>query len=206
MSMAEIACRTKAPLRYNDHRLAIRAPEAHCKPWPRTPHARRPFHKAFFRWYAMNEEGFAIKLELLKRTDTCLDIGFCKIDRVVTAGLTDDEINVYINWQGTFWDMFDGFETYPRRVPNGYVCDQCPENDRPVFPSREALWRAEVFEPFLVWVNDRLANAEAIALSGTPDRITWARLVGGSSDMGSPGSSQAGTARKDRCEDPDVAS
>ena len=73
--------------------------------------------------------------------------------------------------------MLHFFETYPKRVPNGYVCDQCPKDDRPVFPSREALWRAEVFEPFLEWVNHDLANSVAVSISGTPHLATWARLV-----------------------------
>jgi hypothetical protein len=37
--------------------------------------------------------------------------------------------------------------------------------------------------PFLVWVNENLANAEAIALCGTPDRITWARPSGRSAGV-----------------------
>jgi hypothetical protein len=53
---------------------------------------------------------------------------------------------------------------------NGYVCDECPEDDRPVFPSREALWRAEVFEPFLAWVNRELANAVAVRSPARPTR------------------------------------
>lgn len=75
------------------------------------------------------------------------------------------------------WDVLHWFETYPKRVPDGYVCRECPEDDRPIFPSREALWRAEVFGPFLEWVNHDLANSVAVSVSGTPDSVTWARLV-----------------------------
>jgi len=167
----------KEPLLYSDHHLTIREPEARCEPWPHRLHCRRRAHRAFLRWYATNEERFATKLELLKRTDTCLDIGFCKISRVVTAELAYDEIGIAVIWDGICWDMLHFFETYPKRVPNGYVCDQCPKDDRPVFPSREALWRAEVFEPFLEWVNHDLANSVAVSISGTPHLATWARLV-----------------------------
>lgn len=167
----------KEPFQYNDHRIAIHAQDAPCKPWPRRPHARRRFHEVFFQWYAAHEEKFAIKLELLKRTDRGLDIGFCKIDRIVTAVFTDSEIAINVDWQDTFWDVIQWFEAPPKKVPGGYVCDLCPQDDRPVFSSREDLWNDHIFEPFLAWVNDDLATAEAISLSGTPDRITSARLA-----------------------------
>ena len=122
---------------------------------------------------------FAIRLELLKRTDTCLDIGFCQISRILTATLSYDEISIAVVWNNECWDMLRYFETYPKRVPGGYVCEECPADSRPTFPSREALWRAEVFEPFLEWVNQNLAHAEAVSISGDPGRMTWARLVAG---------------------------
>lgn len=175
----EILPPMKTPLQYTDHPIAIRAPAARCTPWPRRWHCRRRFHKAFLHWYTTNEDKFAIKLELLKRTDWSLDIGFCQIGRVVTAELGIDEINILIVWNGTFWDMLQCFEAIPKRVPGGYVCNLCPEHDRSIYPSREAIWRIEIFEPFLAWVNDDLANAEAVAVSGDPDRTTWARLVEG---------------------------
>lgn len=57
------------------------------------------------------------------------------------------------------------------------MCDLCPEDTRPVYPSRETLWQAEIFEPFLNWVNDELAGAEAVFVSGNEGRgITWASL------------------------------
>jgi hypothetical protein len=169
-----------APLRYSEHQLPIRKPEARCKAWPRHLHCRRRTHKAFLRWYSENEPKFAIKLELLRRTDTDLDIGFCRIDRIVTASLVDDEIIIAVMWEGECWDMLRDFETYPKRVRDGYVCDECPEKHRLVFPSRDGLWRTEVFDPFLEWVNDDLVNAVAVSISGTPGSGTWARLVRGS--------------------------
>ncbi len=136
--------------------------------------------RAFF--LVCREPGrFAIKLELLKRTNGFIDIGFCRFNRIVTAGLVTDEIGIAVEWDGVGWDMLRYFETYPMRILGGYVCSECPEDDRPVFPSREALWCAEVFEPFLEWVNHDLAGAAALSISGTPGRATWARLVPGTS-------------------------
>jgi hypothetical protein len=68
-------------------------------------------------------------------------------------------------------------ETIPKRVTGGYVCDLCPRESRPVLPDRPALWIAELFEPFLAWVNGDLAKAKWLALHGSPDDAAWARLL-----------------------------
>ncbi len=80
-------------------------------------------------------------------------------------------------WHDDCWDIIQWLDTDPKRVPGGYVCALCPEDSRPLVASREDLWRIEVFEPFLAWVNDELAASDVISLSGTPDHSTWARLV-----------------------------
>ena len=170
-------------LLYSDHRLAIHDPEARRKPWPRQPHCRRRLHKAFLHWYAANEERFAIKLELFKRTDTWLHMGFCGISQILTAELTTYEINIVVEWQGTQWDLLQSFDAIQKRVPGGYVCELCPEDKRPIFLSREAIWRTEIFEPFLKWVSNDLVSAGAVSISGTPGWVGWARLVS-SADSG----------------------
>ena len=48
---------------------------------------------------------------------------------------------------------------------------------RPVFPDRPALWTDHLFEPLLEWVNESLAKAKWLALYGSPDYGTWARLL-----------------------------
>jgi hypothetical protein len=175
--MAEAPPVTEEPLRYSNHPIAIRRPETRCKPWPHNPHCRRRYHKAFFQWYAANAEKFAIKLELLKRTDSSLEIGFCNLNRVVTACVSGEDISIPIVWNDTFWDVLQWFEASPKRAAGGYVCDLCPENDRPVYSSREEIWRIEIFEPFLTWVNDDLANAKGVSVSGDPGGTTWACLT-----------------------------
>jgi hypothetical protein len=47
-----------------------------------------------------------------------------------------------------------------------------------VYPSREALWRDHLFEPFLDWCNGVLANAQWLALHRTTGGgATWAKLI-----------------------------
>jgi hypothetical protein len=139
-----------APLRYSEHQLPIRKPEARCKAWPRHLHCRRRTHKAFLRWYSENEPKFAIKLELLRRTDTDLDIGFCRINRIVTASLVDDEIIIAVMWEGECWDMLRDFETYPKRVRDGYPAGSVgwpsPSCGSPA-PTRGVSWGIGVMAP-----------------------------------------------------------
>jgi hypothetical protein len=120
---------------------------------------------------------FRIKLELLKRTDTALDVGFCHINRMIRAYVDDSEISIPITWEDDNWDVIKWFESRPRRVPNGYVCDLCVPGKQTISPSREALWLDHVFEPLRDWVNNALASADAVAVSGDPDGGTWAKLV-----------------------------
>lgn len=181
----------KEPLRYNEHHLPIRVARDGYRNWPRRLRARRRAHKAFIRWYAENEPRFAIRLAVIKRTDVTIFMGFRGISGIINAALTDDEISVSVDWNGTCWDHLRFFETFPERVAGGYACRLCDKDTRPIFPRREALWRAEVFEAFLEWVNEELANAVAVSISGTPDRTTWAKLVPVAS--GGPGADRVGS-------------
>lgn len=104
---------------------------------------------------------------------------FCRINRLLTAYLGHNEITVSVESQGTYWDTILDLDASPKRIPGGYVCDFCPAQDRPVFPSPEALWRDHLFEPFLEWINNDLAKADAISITGTPDWIGSARLITG---------------------------
>lgn len=119
----------------SDYLVELREPDASCKPWTRRLHCRRPLHNAFFQWYAANADKFAIKLALRKHTRTCLDIGFCGVNRILTTHLYDNGINVSVVSQGTYWDTILNLDVLPERVPGGYVCDFCVAEHRRVFTS-----------------------------------------------------------------------
>ena len=160
---------TDEPLQYCDHHLDIRDPTASCKPWPKSLRCRRRLHRAFLQWYSASRGRFLIDLEVLKRTDGHIEIGFCKISRVLTATLSSNGLDVVIEWQGTCWDLLRCFDADPEPVPGGYVRGLCPADGRPIFTSRDDLWRSEIFEPFLEWVNDELTKAVAVSIYSTRD-------------------------------------
>jgi hypothetical protein len=159
-----------------NYSVDLRDPDACGKPWPRNLQCRRPLHNAFFQWSAANERKFAIKLELLEHTGSGLHISFHGINRILTAHLSEHEITVSAVSRGTYWDTILDLDALPKRVPGGYTCELCLEEHRCIFRSVEDLWRDHLFEPFLQWVNDDLAKAEVISISGTPDAVGWAHL------------------------------
>ena len=59
-------------------------------------------------------------------------------------------------------DLLASFEAEPIRGKNGYYCGLCPQEDRGSYASRDEIWRDEIFNPFLNWVNNQLATASYI--------------------------------------------
>ncbi len=58
---------------------------------------------------------------------------------------------------------------------------------RKVYPTRETLWCDHMFEPFLKWVNEKLAPARWLQLSCTGDRgASWAKLIRDESELVEP--------------------
>jgi hypothetical protein len=83
--------------------------------------------------------------------------------------------------------MLISLDAYIARAAGGYQCQLClsdhPESPE-LFPSREALWIDHLFEPFLKWVNEQLAPAHWLQISGSSDGgITCAQLIQEESDQ-----------------------
>jgi hypothetical protein len=80
-----------SPVFIADYRIDLREPAESGRPWA-TRHCRRPLHNAFFQWHAANQDKFAIRLKMLRHAGRCIDLGFCGINRILTAHLVDDGI------------------------------------------------------------------------------------------------------------------
>jgi hypothetical protein len=143
--------------------------------WPKHLKARCRIQRAFDTWYRANQHRFLVKLAFIRRTDNYLAFAFQGIGRVIDATLSY-EISVHVTWDDQGWDELISLDAYPKRVPGGYICTECDPATRPTFPSREALWEDHLFEPFLAWVNERLAPAQALHLYGSGG-MTSAKLL-----------------------------
>lgn len=160
-----------------DITVPIRSEIVSQKSWPRRMKARPKIQRAFDRWYRASAARFAIKLEFIRRTDSCLTFGFQGVKRIIDVSLSY-ELSVHVTWEDTSWDMLLSLDAYPKRVPGGYVCTECDPATRQTFPNREALWEYDLFEPFLRWVNDILAQADGMQLVQF-DGMTSAQLIRG---------------------------
>jgi len=65
----------------------------------------------------------------------------------------------------------------PTPAEGGFVCRGCEPAKRAVFSTREALWRAHLFEPFGAWINETLAPAAGLAILRMPGGSTAAKLM-----------------------------
>ena len=71
--------------------------------------------------------------------------------------------------------MLISLDSCPEPVPGGYRC-RLNLDFVEIWPTREAVWRNNLFEPFLWWVNNKLAQSCKLSLYGRPGESTWALL------------------------------
>lgn len=89
------------------------------------------------------------------------------------------EINASAVWEGEGWDGLLWLDADEKPGPGdvGWINGGFRPEFQVVHPTREALWRADVFEPLLTWINEDLAHATHLALWEMLSGATWARLV-----------------------------
>lgn len=140
---------------------------------------------SFLRWHDGSKERFAIPLAGMRRHRRGISVGFALPRGGLSMTLSGDELVLLVDnplSPGDVWDLLMEFDAAPTAVQDGWVCQRCIDNtdpDKPiprVYPSRDALLRDHVFEPFLAWVNESLAKAEAIGLYEEHGG-TWAKLL-----------------------------
>lgn len=82
-------------------------------------------------------------------------------------------IGVSVYWQDFCWDLLVCFDAAPVPTANGYCCALCQPEFRTYYANREALWQAELFDPFLDWLNNKLYPAIWLGLYRGKDGSTW---------------------------------
>ncbi len=133
------------------------------------PKVRRTIHRDFIRWYTQHASEFEVPLKFLKRTDTALDMSFEGLNDLVVISLNSNnhEIGVYLQLDGDWLNSLIFFESYPKKVTDGYICSLCLPEAKKLYTSREAIWLDHLYEPFLNWVNEILIPAQWIIIQGS---------------------------------------
>lgn len=95
---------------------------------------------------------------------------------VIYAAIRPEGIMVVVEQSGKFYDALFDLDIEVKRTTKGYTCQSCDVEDQVIFPTREDLWRDHLFEPFLAWVNEKLAVARGIRIA-INNGCTWAKLI-----------------------------
>lgn len=137
---------------------------------------RRRIQRAFYQWLMESREAFAIPVTVCRRRARYLECRMAGISDVLKITLTSYDLVVAVEMGGECWDLLACFDAVPTKIPEGYECTLCDPETRPSYPSREAIWREEIFEPFRNWVNDTLAHSEWVAFYKIGDGFTKAKI------------------------------
>jgi len=137
---------------------------------------RPRIQRAFMGWFSQNRTRFTVPVRLIKITAEEIVLTFPQHPDCLSAGLSRQSLNVSVDYEGICWDLLISLDSYPTLLPGmGYRCDSHVDIAK-IWPTRDAVWQDMLFEPFLEWVNKRLANSSCVSLHGRPGESTWARL------------------------------
>jgi len=132
--------------------------------------AVRPrFQRCFLQWLEEERHRLLVQPRVIRRKDKCLELAFSGLTPTITFNVTVGEINVFVEWSGVFWDLLYTETVSFVRSGGVYICSVGQFEATTTYPSREALWRNHLFEPFLCWINRTLAPASSLILYGSDD-------------------------------------
>jgi hypothetical protein len=138
---------------------------------------RPRFQRTFFAWLLNNRARFLVETHIYRRTNQEIILAFAGLNpTVIYAAIQPEGIMVVVEQAGEFYDALFDLDIEVKRTSEGYTCQRCDVEEQVIFPSREDLWRDHLFEPLLVWVNEKLAIARGIRIA-SDGGCTWAKLM-----------------------------
>ena len=159
---------------------------------------RPRFQRAFLAWLEEARPRLALQPRLIRRTDETLVLRFDGLRPDIEAEIERDprgsSVSIFV--QPAFAvggpSILLYLDTDVVAAPGGYVFPDDTSPDAPVFQDRASAWQHLLFEPFLKWINGKLAKADSVALLwadeailGDPDRILRSHYLRLVSDDGS---------------------
>lgn len=151
---------------------------------------RPQIQRAFVSWLNERQSCFRVGIRISKITAKGVELVFKGYPDCLSVWLTRSELGVHVEWQGVYWDCLIDLDASPFHTLGGYQCGRCEHEEGVsgmIFTSREALWKDHLFEPFLKWVNEKLAPARWLGIFRMSDEgATWAELMREESAMAEP--------------------
>jgi hypothetical protein len=138
------------------------------------------FQDAFLVWFHEEPNRFKLPVSVGASTFERIELRVQGIHPAIYIAIEAySHVNVYVQWEGVGWDqllwLFAEEELGSGGL--GWVDESVYPEYRVIHPTREALWRENVFEDLLTWIHKDLAHATHLAIWGSADDATWARLV-----------------------------
>ena len=141
------------------------------------PELQTEIQEAFIAWLATNKNRFIIPCSAGIRDDYSLIILLQDVNPIIQISLNDRDLVAATEWQGKCIDFLFSFESCPTELADGsYYCELCAEDPPRVFATLEELWINDLFEPFLIWVNEKLVPSPWLSLNYI-GRSTYAMLL-----------------------------
>jgi hypothetical protein len=138
--------------------------------------ARPRYQKDFLQWFSNNRSLFAIPVHLVRRTDKRIEMIFSGVTSDISLQLTRNELMVLALSEGKYFDILADFDIAPERRNGGYICNFCRPEYQVLYPTLSSMRLAEIYEPFLKWVNEKLITAGWIKFYKSP-RYFGAELI-----------------------------
>ena len=149
------------------------------RPFIRNVTRIKQFHRAFLQWLDINQSRFITPAFVIPDDNSCfVRFTLPGLHKALGFALYSRGIAMYYKWQGVLWTL-KTFEAFPVDAEDqkGFVDGLCQAECAAVYPSREALWAEQVFEPFLAWVNRELPPPRWLARHPLATPLTEAHFI-----------------------------
>ena len=124
-----------------------------------------PFQKAFYKWLNENSERFILPVIVQESGKNLFGLSFSGVNPAIVTDLHESGFCAVVELKnGEEWDALISVDALPTATQGGYYDKLTLPEYRKVYSNKEAFWFAELFEPILNWVNNRLAKSKWIAL------------------------------------------
>lgn len=139
-------------------------------------HSPRPrLQRAFIAWLSTARPRFKLPVSIVACTKRHIRCRLLGCTRAIDITLTT-ELTVCALRDNECWDVLLWLDVQAQKTQGRYFCALCPPENRDSYASRDALWCAELFEPFLTWVNQHAAQASWLDFHATAGGSTWAKF------------------------------
>lgn len=162
--------------------------------------ARRRYLRAFLIWFEVTRPGFLLAPRVIRRREDSLHLAFEGLTRHIVVEIWERSVplcgprrrgrNPQLIGRDRDYVFAVYVEPWPHsRIDNanclhghnfewlldgrGDVSSPPPGWTGSRRAHREAVWRERLFEPFLLWVNEELANADAIVVARAESQRCW---------------------------------